>query len=133
MPYYKDLSDKLHFLSEADIANGGANYLPEGTVEITDEEAELIRLGNTPSPDPEEIKRQQRKELAEQMAESGIWETTLYAVMQVFINIAREKYPLQTSGLSDEQIIGAVVNPESPFYNEGAKRVYDKYELLKEL
>lgn len=43
MPHFKDNHDKLHFLSDEDIANGGANLLPEGLVEIPDDEAAAIR------------------------------------------------------------------------------------------
>lgn len=39
MPHYKDLNNKLHFIDDASFAH----YLPEGCVEITDEEAEALR------------------------------------------------------------------------------------------
>jgi hypothetical protein len=39
MPHYKDTEDKLHFIDDASFAH----YLPEGCVEITDEEAEALR------------------------------------------------------------------------------------------
>ena len=39
MPHYKDIENKLHWLDESSFAN----YLPEGCVEITDEEAESLR------------------------------------------------------------------------------------------
>jgi hypothetical protein len=42
MPFYKDLNDKLHFIDDASFAH----YLPEGCVEITDEEADAL----TPKP-----------------------------------------------------------------------------------
>ena len=42
MPFYKDLNNKLHFLDDASFAH----YLPEGCVEITDEEADVL----TPKP-----------------------------------------------------------------------------------
>ena len=38
MPFYKDLNNKLHFLDDASFAH----YLPEGCVEITDEEADVL-------------------------------------------------------------------------------------------
>ena len=39
MPHYKDLNNGLHWLDDASFAN----YLPEGCVEITDEEADALR------------------------------------------------------------------------------------------
>jgi hypothetical protein len=39
MPHYKDLNNGLHFIDDASFAH----YLPEGCVEITDEEAESLR------------------------------------------------------------------------------------------
>jgi hypothetical protein len=39
MPHYKDLNNGLHFIDDASFAH----YLPEGCVEITDEEADALR------------------------------------------------------------------------------------------
>jgi hypothetical protein len=39
MPHYKDLNNGLHFIDDASFAH----LLPEGSVEITDEEAETLR------------------------------------------------------------------------------------------
>lgn len=39
MPHYKDLDNNLHFLDDAAFVS----FLPEGCVEITDEEAEELR------------------------------------------------------------------------------------------
>jgi hypothetical protein len=39
MPHYKDLNNGLHFIEDASFAH----YLPEGCVEITDEEVEALR------------------------------------------------------------------------------------------
>lgn len=49
MPYYKDLSGKLHFLDSADFEH----LLPEGCVEITEAEADAIA---NPPPTAEQIK-----------------------------------------------------------------------------
>jgi hypothetical protein len=38
MPHYKDLNNGVHFLDDASFAH----YLPEGSVEITDAEAESL-------------------------------------------------------------------------------------------
>lgn len=43
MPHFKTPDEKLHFLSDEDIANGGLELLPAGCIEITDDEAEEIR------------------------------------------------------------------------------------------
>lgn len=44
MPYYKDLNIQLHWLDNSDFEY----LLPQGSVQITDEEAEIIRNANTP-------------------------------------------------------------------------------------
>jgi hypothetical protein len=45
MPHYKDLNDKLHWLDDASFAH----YLPNGCVEITEEEAGAMRPVYTPT------------------------------------------------------------------------------------
>jgi hypothetical protein len=40
--YYKDLQNKIHFLSDEDIAKGGEKFLPESCIQITDQEAAAI-------------------------------------------------------------------------------------------
>jgi acyl-CoA reductase-like NAD-dependent aldehyde dehydrogenase len=42
--FYKDPQNKLHSLSPEDIAAGGERYLPAGTVPITNQEAEALRV-----------------------------------------------------------------------------------------
>ncbi len=42
MPYYQDSNGGLHFLSDADIANGGLSLLPVGCSEITDAQATVL-------------------------------------------------------------------------------------------
>lgn len=39
MPYFKDTEEELHWLDDASFAH----LLPEGCIEITDEEADLLR------------------------------------------------------------------------------------------
>lgn len=46
MPHYKDTNNGLHFLDDT----GFEYMLPEGCVQITDEEAEAIRVANMPPP-----------------------------------------------------------------------------------
>ena len=48
MPHYKAPDNSLHFLDDS----GFENLLPEGCVQISDEEAESIRVANTPAPEP---------------------------------------------------------------------------------
>jgi hypothetical protein len=43
MPYFQDTSGGLHYLSDADITNGGEGLLPEGCVEITDSQAAVLQ------------------------------------------------------------------------------------------
>lgn len=43
MNYYKDINNRLHALSDADISNGGERYLPQGCVQITLAEADAIQ------------------------------------------------------------------------------------------
>jgi hypothetical protein len=45
MPHYKDLNNGLHFLDDASFAH----LLPEGSVEITDAEADALRPVHTPT------------------------------------------------------------------------------------
>jgi hypothetical protein len=45
MPHYKDTENKLHWIDDASFAH----YLPTGSVEITDEEAEALRPVHTPT------------------------------------------------------------------------------------
>jgi len=49
MPHYKDTNNQLHFLEDT----GFENMLPEGCVEITDEEAAAISAANNPAPAPQ--------------------------------------------------------------------------------
>ena len=43
MPYYQDIDNQLHFLSDADIVDGGLRLLPTGCTAITDADAETIQ------------------------------------------------------------------------------------------
>lgn len=62
--HYKAPDNSLHHLSQQDIKNGGEKYLPNGSVQISDEEANAIRSA---SAKPAKIKsvtmRQARKAL----------------------------------------------------------------------
>lgn len=51
MPHFKDSLDRLYFLSDEDIANGGEDLLPSGCVRITDEQAEALRASTAPMPE----------------------------------------------------------------------------------
>lgn len=46
MPHYKDANNQLHFLDDT----GFEYMLPQGSVQITDQEAEAIRVANMPPP-----------------------------------------------------------------------------------
>lgn len=45
MPHYKDTENKLHFIDDASFAH----YLPEGCIEITDEDADTLRPVHVPT------------------------------------------------------------------------------------
>lgn len=65
MPYYKDLSNKLHFLDSADFEH----LIPEGCIEIT--EAEVDILANPP-PTAEQVKAARTAEIKAALAEIDV-------------------------------------------------------------
>ena len=85
MPHYKDLNNGLHFIDDASFAH----YLPEGSVEITDEEAEALRPV-PPEPTYAELRAAEYPPLADQfdlIYHGGIdaWKSVIQAV--------KDKYP----------------------------------------
>lgn len=46
MPYFKAPDSRLHFLTDEDVANGWMRVLPEGSLQLTDDQAadELTQL-----------------------------------------------------------------------------------------
>lgn len=56
MPHYKDLSGNLHFLDSAEFEH----LLPEGCVEITDAEADILA---NPPPTAEQVKATRTAEI----------------------------------------------------------------------
>lgn len=48
MHFYVDGNGRLHFLSDADLANGGESLLPDGCKEITVAEADAIIAASFP-------------------------------------------------------------------------------------
>jgi hypothetical protein len=84
MPHYKDLNNGLHFLDDASFAH----YLPEGCVEITDEEA--VALQPTHTPTYAELRAAEYPSFADQfdlLYHGGIdaWKAT--------IQVVKDKYP----------------------------------------
>ena len=74
MPYFKDSNNQLHFLDDTQYEH----LLPIDCVEITNEEAEKIRIENNPIPNPQlKINAEARAYLAStdwmitRMAENG--------------------------------------------------------------
>lgn len=61
MPHFKDTENKLHFLDNEEYAH----LLPQGSVRITDEEAEQIKIESTPKLTLQELFEDVRKELQE--------------------------------------------------------------------
>lgn len=80
MPYYKDLNNGLHFIDDASFAH----YLPEGSVAVTDEEAEELRP-KPPAPTYAELRAAEYPPLEDQfdlIYHSGIdaWKSVIKAV-----------------------------------------------------
>lgn len=73
MPYFKDTYGYLHFLSETDMANGGAALIPDGCIEITDDEA--FAISQTPS--ESDIIKSQIAELESQITQRRMREAVL--------------------------------------------------------
>lgn len=85
MPHYKDLNNGLHFIDDASFAH----YLPEGCVEITDEEADALRPVPL-APTYAELRAAEYPPLADQfdlIYHGGIdaWKSVIQAV--------KDKYP----------------------------------------
>lgn len=59
MPHFKDTNNNLHFLDDASFIH----LLPNGSVEIADEEAEQIRLASIPTPTLAELAENVREAL----------------------------------------------------------------------
>lgn len=74
MPHYKDTENKVHFLDDA----AYVHFLPLGSVEITDEEAEQIKEQNKPPKTQEQINAEHHAYLAStdwyvvRFAETGV-------------------------------------------------------------
>lgn len=70
---YKAPDNSLHFLSDADIANGGEKFLPHGCVQINDLEADALR----PKPDPKEAIKSQIVQLEAQITQRRLREAMI--------------------------------------------------------
>lgn len=73
MPHFKTPDGKLHFLSDADITNGGLRLLPSDAVEITDEEAAAL----APAPSMADLARVQIADLEATVTPRRIREAVL--------------------------------------------------------
>lgn len=133
MPNYKSQDGKLHFLSDEDVVNGGVLLLPIGSVSITEQEAEAIRLENEPVDDPELVRKSELRSISDEMMASGAWESALYVVMKYSIQEARTKYPTQTAGMTDDQIDVAMSDESSPYYNENYAKGKNYYQRIKDV
>ena len=52
MPYFKDSTNKLHFLSQQDLKSGGLKYLPSGVEEVADSEVDALMVTPPTEPSP---------------------------------------------------------------------------------
>ena len=59
MPHFKDQTDRLYFLSDEDIANGGISLLPSGSQQISDEQAEVMAAQPNLNTAPQTVTRRQ--------------------------------------------------------------------------
>lgn len=118
MPHYKDQTNKLHWIDGAAFFH----LLPEGSVEITDEEAEVIRLESLPPSDPAAEKKLKLSKISQEMISSGVFEVFTLVAKQVYFD--KVKALPEAAGLTDEQIHQALINPISPYYNLTYARVH---------
>lgn len=96
MPHYKDTENKVHFLDSSDCEY----LLPEGSVQITEEEA--FALLNPPAT-PEEM----RENIKQQIASIEIAEIMPRKTREIQIQVM--EYFAATQGVSKEQLYA--VNP----------------------
>lgn len=95
--------------------------------------------GNTPEPaeeptqDQEVIRQQKLLQISNEMLQKGALEPLTYMASQFALSQTRIKYPTQTNGLSDDQVIAAMTNPASPYFNAGFADMYSAYLRLKEV
>lgn len=85
MPYYKDLNDRLHFLDSIE----HSHLLPEGCVQLTDEEAAPL-IPVLPAPTYKELRAAEYPSFADQfdlIYHGGVeaWKDVIQAV--------KDKYP----------------------------------------
>lgn len=82
MPHYKDLDNKLHFLEDASFAH----YLPDGCVEITEEEATALQ----PQPTYADLRAAEYPSFADQ------FDLLYHGGMDAWkaaIQVVKDKYP----------------------------------------
>jgi len=117
------------------VVSGFAIVPQEGWGEefLEDSDPELIAYIDSTAPTDDEIKRAQRKALADKMAESGAFEVLSYQALLFAVQETRTKYPAPTASLTDEQIIDVMSDSESPYYNAGFAKMKAYYDELSSL
>jgi hypothetical protein len=127
MSFYKDPENKLHFIDSQEFEY----LLPVGSVSITDEEAEEIRIENEPVPDPVIVVKQEILETSQNALKSGVLNVLLYGTMTQYLTAVRANPA--ASGLTDEQIDALLTNPVSQYYNDTYTKTKAYYDQLKSL
>lgn len=93
----------------------------------------MITIDPNRLPTAYEERRAKRREIAAKMAESGAFEVFTLVAVQNAIADLKTKYPVQTAGMTDDQIVLVVTDPESPFYNEGFTKLKSYYDEMAAL
>lgn len=105
MPHFKDRNNNLHFLDDASFIH----LLPEGSIEITDEEAEALR--QPPPETPEQILANLK---ALKQSEIDQLEATLFMTRG-----EREAWLIQMETIATQQSVSLeVLYQVNPFYKK---------------
>jgi len=83
------------------------------------------------TPNPDGLKKAEVAKISSDMISSGVFEVFALVAKQVYFD--KVKALPQASGLTDEQIHQALINPVSPYYNLTYARVHEYSNRLEEV